>query len=424
MVRPGWIFCTICSLNFLAASNALGQDNRFTVSLLYSFTNTSAGAWPVHGLALDSAGNLYGVALAGLYQQGRYCFNEGCGGVYEMTSDGNGRWNTATAIHIFNGSDGGSPSTNLILSKNGDTIFGTASQGGVFGFGVVFQLSKAGSGWNYTVIHSFSNAEGSPSGLATDHAGSLYGMTYNGGPGSMGTVYKLSPSGTGSWEETILYSFRGSPDGAYPFSYPTYNPDDGSLYGTTQYGGANGDGTVFRLSPKPDGSWSEKILFDFAGENGASPKGPLLLVQQGQTILGTTSTGGAFAQGTVFLLHEWENDNWAENVIHSFNNDGSDGYSVSGGLLSTSTGHLYGTTASGGLNSGGIVYELLPTEGEPGSWTETVVHNFNPMDGADGSLPDGILVFNQSGTSLLSTTQEGGALTLGTVYQISATLGF
>jgi uncharacterized repeat protein (TIGR03803 family) len=231
-----------------------------------------------------------------------------------MTNNGNGRWSAATAIHIFNGNDGGSPYTNLILTKDGDTMFGTTQQGGEYGVGTVFQLSKLKGGWSYTIIHNFNfnNVDGViPNGLAIDEAGNLYGMTYNGGAHSLGTVYELSFVGGDEWRKKILYSFSGSPDGAYPFSYPIYNPRDGSLYGTTQYGGANGQGTVFRLSLTANGSWNEKTLLSFNGENGSAPTGPLLLAGQGRTILGTTSGGGAFLYGTVFLLQQdAQNDNW------------------------------------------------------------------------------------------------------------------
>jgi hypothetical protein len=111
-------------------------------------------------------------------------------------------------------------------------------------------------------------------------------------------------------------------------------------------------------------------------------------------------------------------------VIHSFNNDGTDGYAVSGGLLLTTTGHLYGTAANGGLDGGGIVYELFPAQDQIAGWTETIVHNFDPLSKTDASRPNGILVFNPYGTKLISTSQEGGTMTLGTVYQISASSEF
>jgi uncharacterized repeat protein (TIGR03803 family) len=427
MAKQGRVIGTIFFLSLLGSSTLRAQSG-FTVNLLYSFENTNAGAWPVNAVVFDSAGNLYGAASAGLYQSGPYCFNEGCGGIYEMTNNGNDEWSAAAAIHIFNGKDGGSPNTNLILSKNGDAIFGTTQQGGKYGFGTVFGLSKLSGNWTYTILHNFdfNNVDGViPNGLARDDAGNLYGMTYNGGAHSLGTVYELSPTAGNEWQEKILYSFRDTPDGAYPFSHPIYNPNDGSLYGTTQYGGSHGQGTVFRLSPTENGNWDEKVLFSFDGEDGSAPTGPLLLAGYGKTILGTTSGGGAFFSGTVFLLHQDpQADRWTETVIHSFDNDGTDGYAVSGGLLLTSTGHLYGTAANGGLDGGGIVYELLPPPSETGSWTETIVHNFDPLSETDGSRPNGVLVFNPDGTKLVSTSQEGGILTLGTVYQVSASFGF
>ena len=101
-----------------------------------------------------------------------------------------------------------------------------------------------------------------------DSAGNLYGTASGGGTGNNGVVFKLTHSGSG-WTESVLYSFTNSPDGAGPFSAVTFD-DNGNLYGTTT-GGGTGSGTVYQLTPSGSG-WTERVIYAFQGSNdGAIP---------------------------------------------------------------------------------------------------------------------------------------------------------
>lgn len=212
------------------------------------------------------------------------------------------------------------------------------------------------------VLHSFvSSPWGS---LIFDRAGNLYGTT-GGGPGTFpfGTVFELSPKAGGGWTEKVLHIFGEGEDGQSPFSNLTFDAA-GNLYGTTSYGGSGGCrdtigkgcGAVFELSPAGDGNWTEKILFSFHGDDGSHPYSGVFFYAVGN-LYGTTSTGGSDGQGC----------------------------------------HFTGDTGCG------TVFKLAPQTG--GVWTETVLHSFNPNNGNDGSIPEAALVFDRFG-NLYSTTSS------------------
>jgi uncharacterized repeat protein (TIGR03803 family) len=199
---------------------------------LYSFTGEADGADPVASLIRDRQGNLYGTAYSG------GAFNSGV--VFKM--DGVGR---ESVLYAFTGgADGGNPTAPLIQDSQGN-FYGTASFGGAFYYGgVVFKLDPSG---NQTVLHSFTGfGDGKQpfAGLVRDEAGNLYGTTNYGGAYGLGVVFKLSPTG----RETVLHSFSGGPDGGNPEA-GLARDSAGNVYGTAQFGGAYGCGTVFRYTP-------------------------------------------------------------------------------------------------------------------------------------------------------------------------------
>jgi uncharacterized repeat protein (TIGR03803 family) len=156
-----------------------------------------------------------------------------------------------------------------------------------------------GGAWTGTVLHSFNGVDGvNPyAGLVIGKNGTLYGTTYGGGapPGIGGTVFQLTPPAKigGDWTETVLHSFAGDSDGANPAAGLVIGKD-GTLYGTTQYGGTSNLGTVFQLTPptKVGGTWSETVLHSFAGgSDGANPVAGLVIGQNG-ALYGTTTLGG------------------------------------------------------------------------------------------------------------------------------------
>src|SRR5579871_2472047 len=231
---------------------------------------------------------------------------------------------TIATVHAFTGakSDGANPMSGLTAGVN--VFYGTTHEGGAHGFGSVYQLATTVGGWSESLIYSFKGpSEGdarSPySGVVIGSDGSLYGTTYYGGTGKIcgagsfgcGTVYQLSPPSApgGEWSETVLYSFGSyEGDGAQPWGGVTLE-SDGSLYGTTQFGGfqpnrTNGFGIVFQLTPpaSPAGAWTETIIHHFKrAPDGYQPTTGLVAGSGGE-LYGVTPYGGSSDQGTVFRL--------------------------------------------------------------------------------------------------------------------------
>ena len=218
--------------------------------------------------------------------------------------------------------------------------------------------------WTETILYSFKGSGSGdaafPSGeLVSDASGNLYGATLLGGVNNLGAVFQLSPPAVQGdpWTETIIYSFSGT-DGTLPAG-PLLLDTSGALYGTTDGGGTKAGGTVFKLAPPraPGGSWTETVLFNFSGGSldGGNPSAGVIMNKKGR-LLGTASTGGQGAGGVVFMLKApGGNGEWSETVLHSFS--GPDGYRPISPLV-LRRGEIYGTTSLGGLFGTGTVFVL------------------------------------------------------------------
>jgi len=251
-------------------------------------------------------------------------------------------------------------------------------------------------------------------GLIFDQSGDLFGTTAFGGANSCsphagcGTVFKLAPNGNGTWTESVLYSFAGGNDGVEPLAGLVFD-SAGNLYGTTLDGGPNGVGVVFRLTANTDGTWTESVLYSFCSlsncGDGFTPIGGLILDQTGN-LYGTTAQGGTNNAGTVFKLTPHQGGSWTESVLYSFTGN-SNGADPQGALIFDQAGNLYGTAIGGGITSCrggcGVIFELTPQNN--GSWTESVLYSFT--GGSDGGLPVGNVIFDSSG-NLYGTTNQGG----------------
>jgi uncharacterized repeat protein (TIGR03803 family) len=317
---------------------------------------------------------------------------------------------TATILYSFGSgpTDGTNPAAGLIMDSAGN-LYGTTDVGGAIGIGTVFKISADGT---ETVLHSFA---GSPTdgvnpqaGLIMDSAGNLYGATNGGGANGFGTVFKISADGA----ETVLHSFAGSPtDGMNPLAGLIMD-SAGNLYGTTSSGGANGDGTVFKISA----TGTETVLHSFAGlpSDGRKANAGLTMDSAGN-LYGTTEAGGlgAYDFGTVFKISV----DGTESILFSFS--GVDGGEPEAGLIMDSAGNLYGTTSSGGtatVLTSGEVFKISP------AGAETVLHFFTGGITAaitDGGYPRAGLIIDSAG-NLYGTTSLGGANDEGTVFKISA----
>jgi len=362
------------------------------------------GFQPAGGLIFDAASNLYGTTNFG--------GGHDLGTVFKLTPNTDGSW-TESVLHSFNGSDGEIPDARLIFDAAGN-LYGTTSKGGTSSDGTVFKLTPNADGsWTESVLHSFSGGDGDePSAaLIFDAAGNLYGTTTaGGGVDGNGTVFKLTPNADGSWTESVLYSFSSfrKGDGDQPSSGLIFDAA-GNLYGTTFGGGAYGPGAVFRLTPKAHGSWTETVVYSFNGSAGEYPYGGLIFDAAGN-LFGTTEYGGAYDLGTVFKLTPNADGSWTESVLHSFNGSAGRGPV---GVVFDAAGNLYGTTFEGGFHMSGTAFKLTPNA--DGSWTESLIHKFKGRPAED---PVSGLILDSAGT-LYGTTANCSSGCRGVVYQIT-----
>lgn len=333
----------VCFLG-ICSTIALGQKE----AILYSFTGQE-GVNPSSGLIFDKSGNLFGTVYPG----------PGMGAVFELTLN-NGTW-TENDIYTFcpqflNCTDGSLPSSGLVLDSTGN-LYGTALGGnngcGNYGCGVVFELSPSNGSWDETVLYTFAGGRDGawPAyGLVLDGAGNLYGTTISGGSGhctfsiapGCGTVFELSPLVGGGWKQTVLHSFRGGKDGENPIAGVIVDKH-GHLYGTTAGSKPTQPGTVYRLVHGTKG-WRKATLYRFRGkEDGNSPEAPVILDKAGN-LYGTTRYGGT----------------------GQCSNDGYDGC--------------------------GVVFKLSQANG---IFKERVIHDFQGGTVGDGAYPSASLSFNQ-----------------------------
>lgn len=324
---------------------------------------------------------------------------------------------TETILYTFTaGSDGSGPTGSLIFDAAGN-LYGTTDAGGVNdgngGKGVVFQLSPAtGGGWTETAIYAFqggTDGEVPFGGVIFDAAGNLYGATNFGGAHSLGTVYELSPVAGGGWSEQVLYSFAGGADGANPNGGLVFD-SAGNLYGTTGAGGgAQNLGTVFQLSPVSGGGWTESVILKGTTSRGGGFGGSVLV--DGSNLYVTAPIGGSSNAGSIYRL-TFATGLWRAGVIYSFLG-GADGSQPVAGLTFRGTGHLFGTTESGGAFGIGTLFELTPGGG--GAWNKTIVHDFG-VASKDGLFPTNPLTVGPA-TQLYGTTGSGGIAGNGTLYE-------
>jgi uncharacterized repeat protein (TIGR03803 family) len=313
-------------------------------SVLHSFTGTGGdGEYPLAGLVRDADGNLYGTTYdGGTY--GGVCGSSGCGTVFKV--DANGK---ETRLHRFSGNpDGWVPYAGLVRDAAGN-LYGVTLNGGTYNSGTVFKIDKNGK---ESVLYSFNGDGQGPNspwgGVIRDAAGNLYGTTANGGTSFGGVVFKLETTGA----LTVLHNFdTQTQDGYFPAGNLVRDAA-GNLYGTTEFGGTSGSGTVFKVNA----SGNETVLHNFAGgtADGGLPFLSGLLRDAKGNLYGVTDEGGAFSFGTVYKL----DPAGKETILHSFN--GKDGKIPYGTLIMDHAGNLYGTTNGGGAHNAGVVFELTP----------------------------------------------------------------
>jgi uncharacterized repeat protein (TIGR03803 family) len=323
----------------------IAAAQTYTESTIYNFGfSVGDGANPSGGLVIDKAGNLYGTTTYNAAAKGVSC----CGAVYKLAPSGK-----ETILHTFTGgTDGASPIAGLAIDKAGN-LYGMTPSGGYKNQGTVFKITAAGK---YSILHRFHGAPtdgAGPGGRVTlDSAGDVYGTTAVGGdsskcnpvflPSGCGTVFKLSSKGV----QTILYSFTGYLDGAWPQAN-LIRDSAGNLYGTTMLAGANNDsGVIFKLSP----SNVETVLYAFCAlPDCADGQGPGYIVEGSDgSFYGTAGPGfndsGLINGGVVFKVDPTGIESSLYTFCPGFTGGCPDGTDPSGPLLLWK-GNIYGTSS-------------------------------------------------------------------------------
>jgi uncharacterized repeat protein (TIGR03803 family) len=390
------------------------------LTTIYNFCSQSAcadGTAPTGGLVQATNLDFYGTtSIGGAGDDGGI----GGGTVFKITPSG-----TLTTLYSFcsqsNCTDGAEPMAGLVQGTNGD-FYGTTSNGGAYDNGTVFKITPSGT---LTTLYSFcaqsecTDGAEPLAGLVQATNGDFYGTTKNyGANGGGGTVFKITPSGT----LTTLHSFcaeSGCADGANPYA-ALVEAANGDFYGTTYGGGAPSEGgTVFRITPSGTLTTLHRFCAQSACRDGKSPYAGLVQATNGD-LYGTTEYGGASGDGTVFKI----TPNGALTTLRSFcaQSGCTDGANADAGLLQGTNGDFYGTTEYGGANGYGTVFSLsvglgpfvktLPTSGKVGAAVKILGSN---LTGATTVTFNGVAaVFKVVSKSEITTTVPAGATT-GTV---------
>lgn len=374
-----------------------------TESIIHSFTNGTDGGYPDGALVSDGKGNWYGTASGG----GTYF----SGLVFELSPNSSGGW-TEQVIYNFTGnsnpSDGARPDGPLVFDAKGN-LYGVTDGGGA-GAGTVFELSPNSNGtWTEKVLYSFQQGTDPlpyGGGLAFDAAGNIYGTGGFGGVYGYGGMYELIAGANGTWTEKVIYSFQGLNDGASPLGSTPLLDTAGNLYGVATGCGGHDYGVVFELTSTSGGAWTERVLYSFrGGSDGLQPNGNLLFDPSGN-LFGTTIS-------TAYKLVPGANGTWTEKTLHHFAG-GTDGATALAGMVFDNAGNLYGTTQNGGAHRG-AVYKL--SLNSKGTWTEKILHRF-AANGIDGYYPQFTSLAVDASGNVFGVTPSGGSSNAGVVYEI------
>jgi uncharacterized repeat protein (TIGR03803 family) len=375
-----------------------GARGDTTLITLYSFTGGDDGGSPYAGLVQGADGSFYGTTWNG--------GTNNLGTVFQITSA-----SAFVSLFSFAKTNGAHPWAGLIQGTNG-YLYGTTQNWGTNGNnGTIFSLTTNGTVFNPLVSFAGNNGQEPSGALVQGSDGNFYGTTQIGSPSDLGTVFKLTASGT--LNPLILFNSTTT-NGSQPYD-ALVQGKDGGLYGTTSLGGANSEGTVFRVTTQ--GGFTNLHVFTAinSGTNidGAVPYAGLVQGRDGN-FYGTTANAGTNGNGTIFKI----TTNGTFTCLYSFTaldpntSTNTDGANPRGGLVQGRDGNFYGTTLNGGTSDNGTIFQITPTG------TLTSLYSFSGLD--DGANPYAGLVEGTDG-SFYGTTSTGGQSDgsgAGTVFQL------
>jgi len=375
---------------------------------IFDFNTNSVGIYPNGSLVFDSVGNLYGTTQAG----GQW--HDGV--VFELSPSSGGGW-TETILHAFSGTDGNLPTAGVVFDSKGN-LYGTTYEGGAYNKGAVFELSPTASGWQEQVLYSFTGAgDGNipEYGVVLDSAGNVYGTTVLGGSNHEGVLFQLTGSGS-SWTENVLLNFNSSNGtGASPLAFDAA----GNLYGTFGGGGGNYDpyraGTIYELSPNGSGGWTHSIFFTFTStfKTGSAPAWGVTFDSSGN-LYGTTN-GAVPIDGTAGQVFELSTPDWAETTLFRLQDSTTthnQRENFSGPLTIDALGNIYGAVQESGTGccvpDDGFIFRTGPS-GSAG-------FGFPLQQPSDRVHPLGGLAIDGHGNVYGATSTDGAGI--GSVFEV------
>ncbi len=390
---------------------------QYAETVLYEFGSiANDGNGPISSLIFDASGNLYGNTANGGGG------GLGFGTVFELSPSSGGTWTESILYAFAGGSDGDRPSGAVALDASGN-VYGVTELGGANNYGIVYKLTHGSSGWTETILHSFAGGSDGAYPLyrvVFDASGNLYGTTQGGGNpecnGGCGVIFKLSPTASG-WTESVIYSFTGLADGSRPASL--IFDASGNLFGAAIGGGnltscSNGCGTIFRLTPVV-GGWRFGRLYAFQNAGGANPVS--ITLDPAGNIYGVTENGGiACSCGVAFKLTKPAVGGlWRESILHAFTGK-YDGY-LPLGIAIDSSGNLFGNTPSGSTHGYGTIFKIAFVST---GWSFATIHSFTGA--SDGGSINGAPTPDSSG-NIFAPSVFGGFNTFGLILELSPSAG-
>jgi uncharacterized repeat protein (TIGR03803 family) len=343
------------------------QGTGWILHELYQFVAGSDGDSPLSRVVFGPDGALYGTTQSGGSNACTYGW--GCGTVFRLSPPARlctrvqCLWNESVLHAFTGGGDGVTPYYGDLAFDAAGNIFGTTVLGGLHSQGVLFELSQHNGSWTESIAYAFGGAlaQYPGAGVVFDSAGNIYGTANGGIPYDDGLIYELQPHG-GGWTESTLFTFTGGDNGAGPLGGLIFDAA-GNLYGTTVFGGpGTAGGTVYQLA-RSGGGWTLTTLTGLAGGAGG-PKGTLTMDTAGN-LYGITYEDGAYAYGSVFKLTPQHDGTWTLTDLHDFTG-GDDGFWPIGNVVVDANGNLFGTASRGGDRTRcnrfgcGVIWEITP----------------------------------------------------------------